>query len=112
MWMLPLAYGGPSCKTKVGLPSFNFGAFRKPYFLPIRFDVSNSRTGKLPRIGNFGFPKFKVSFDSHTLYPLCSGGKTQLSFLLIKQKDLAHKGTRSRGTTQFKNLNKFHSLII
>src|SRR5713226_10223552 len=64
MWMLPLAYGGPSCSTNFGAP------FRRARILPYRSiaaqraSVSGSLAGRLAFIGKSVRGRLTVSFHS------------------------------------------------
>src|SRR5713226_6379376 len=64
MWMLPLAYGGPSCSTNFGAP------FRRARILPYRSiaaqraSVSGSLVGRFAFIGNSVRGRLTVSFHS------------------------------------------------
>src|SRR5713226_3088874 len=64
MWMLPLAYGGPSCSTNFGAP------FRRARILPYRSiaaqraSVSGSLVGRFAFIGKSVRGRLTVSFHS------------------------------------------------
>src|SRR6266705_433344 len=64
MWMLPFAYGGPSCSTNFGAP------FRRARILPYRSiaaqraSVSGSAVGRLAFIGKSVRGRLTVSFHS------------------------------------------------
>src|SRR5438552_18105301 len=64
MWMLPFAYGGPSCSTNFGAP------FRRARILPYRSiaaqraSVSGSLVGRLAFIGKSVRGRLTVSFHS------------------------------------------------
>src|SRR5699024_9776325 len=52
IWMLPLAYGGPSCSTKRGLPSLCFISWLYRSFLFLSSSMTGSFLGRPARISN------------------------------------------------------------
>ena len=99
MWILPLANGGPSCKSKRGLPSLSFNLCSYNLFSRHCFCHSASRTGKLPRILNLVLPKLRVSL-------------ILINKFLSKKENLALIRTRLTVVPPKLNLKKFHLICV
>src|SRR5207342_3145747 len=64
MWMLPLAYGGPSCSTNFGAPARRSRIFPYRSIACQRASVSGSLVGRFAFIGNSVRGRLTVSFHS------------------------------------------------
>src|SRR5438874_628955 len=64
MWMLPLAYGGPSCSTNFGAPLRRARIFPYKSIACQRASVSGSLVGRLAFIGNSVRGRLTVSFHA------------------------------------------------
>src|SRR6476469_6177610 len=64
MWMLPLAYGGPSCSTNFGAPARRSRIFPYRSIACQRASVSGSLVGRLAFIGKSVRGRLTVSFHS------------------------------------------------
>src|SRR5207253_4182195 len=64
MWMLPLAYGGPSCSTNFGAPARRSRIFPYRSIACQRASVSGSLVGRFAFIGKSVRGRLTVSFHS------------------------------------------------
>src|SRR3989442_8575706 len=64
MWMLPFAYGGPSCSTNFGRPARRARIFPYRSIAAHRASVSGSEVGRLAFIGKSVRGRLTVSFHS------------------------------------------------
>src|SRR5580704_6809314 len=64
MWMLPFAYGGPSCSTNFGAPARRSRIFPYRSIAAHRASVSGSLLGRLAFIGKSVRGRLTVSFHS------------------------------------------------
>src|SRR5438093_13101627 len=64
MWMLPFAYGGPSCSTNLGAPLRRARIFPYRSIARQRASVSGSLVGRLAFIGKSVRGRLTVSFHS------------------------------------------------
>src|SRR5215510_8657348 len=63
-WMLPFAYGGPSCSTNFGAPSRRSRIFPYSSMASQRLSVSGSLVGRFAFIGKSVRGRLTVSFHS------------------------------------------------